>query len=78
MRSYLNERLANADNLSGPELLDTIQRLKDIAAKMRDYENAAAAAGAACSGMISSEGETYSGIVDILITAGGSLVATCK
>ena len=71
-RKVLNEHLTNADKLTGPQLLDVIRRLKEIAQKMQQSENATGSAG--CSGAVSEEG--FNAAV-ITIGADGQLVATC-
>jgi hypothetical protein len=38
-RKVLNDRLADPEHLTGPQLLDVVQRLKDVASKMQDYES---------------------------------------
>src|SRR5260221_3525818 len=54
VRKLLNEQLANADNLTGPQLLDVVRRLKDIASKMQQFESAAGQ-GASCSSSVSQD-----------------------
>jgi hypothetical protein len=75
-RKVLNDRLANADKLTGPQLLDVIDRLKDIAERIQQYEGAAGT-GKGCAGKIS-ETEPESHSVDIDVGANGGLVATCR
>jgi len=72
-RRYLNDRLANSSQLTGPQLLDVVQRLKDIAAKMQQYQ--AAGAGASCGGVLGAEQD---GLAIITTSADGGLVVTCK
>ncbi len=74
-RKVLNDQLANADKLTGPQLLDVIRRLKDIAARMQDYERAADSV-ARCGGKISSDGGDA--LVTISASPSGALVATCR
>ena len=74
-RKYLNDQLANSDKLTGPQLLEVIRRLKDVAEKMSQYE-ATAAKGASCSGAITQEGG--SGIAEISVGPNGALVVACK
>ncbi len=74
VRSYLNEQLANADQLTGPQLLEVIRRLKEIATQMQEFEKAAGAS-SRCSGAITSEG---GGMVQINTAAEGQLVAACN
>ena len=73
-RKVLNDQLANSDRLSGPQLLDLIQRLKDIAARMQQFEQAAGA-GASCGGTVSSDSN---GQVTVSQGADGKLVASCR
>ncbi len=73
VRKLLNEQLANSDNLTGPQLLNVVQRLKDIAAKMQQFQ-AAAGKGASCSGNLSSEA---GGVVTVAQAADGSLLVGC-
>ena len=76
-RSYLNEQLANAANLTGPQLLDVIQRLKDIAGKIQSFESAASSA-AHCDGSISESGDGAAGQIVVSTGADGKLALTCK
>src|SRR5262249_29604623 len=73
-RKVLNERLANADTLTGPQLLDVIQRLKDIAERIQQYERAAGS-GNGCSGNVGESDESHT--VEINVGGNGRLVATC-
>ncbi|HKZ55257.1 MAG TPA: hypothetical protein VJ123_07235 [Anaerolineales bacterium] len=73
-RRYLNERLADSDHLTGQQLLDVIRRLKDIAQRIQQFENAAGT-GSGCRGKVSSEG---GGLATISTSADGSLVVSCK
>ncbi len=74
-RKVLNDQLANADKLTGPQLLDVIRRLKEIATRMQDYERAAGSA-ARCGGKISNDSAGAS--VTISVSSSGALVATCR
>lgn len=74
VRQYLNDQLANSDRLTGAQLLDVIRRLKDIAEKMQQYEQAAGA-GARCSGTVTSETDA---VAQIAIGAGGALTVSCQ
>lgn len=74
-RKALNDRLANADKLTGPQLLDVIQRLKDIADRIQQYEGAART-GNGCAGNFGPSDESHS--VDVNVGANGELVATCR
>ena len=73
-RKVLNDQLTNSDQLTGPQLLEVVRRLKDIAARMQQYESAGI--GASCSGAVSSDGGD--GSVVISTAANGALVATCR
>lgn len=73
-RKVLNEQLANADNLTGPQLQEVIRRLKDIAARMQEFEKAAGK-GQSCAGKITSDG---GGSVTISVGAEGALVVRCN
>jgi hypothetical protein len=72
-RKVLNDMLANSDNLSGQQLLAVVAQLKDIAARMKQFEDAAGK-GASCSGSASND---HDGLVQVSQGAGG-LVAACK
>ena len=72
-RQFLNDELAQSDSLSGARLLEVIRRLKDIAAKIQQYESVTNV-GSSCSGRISDA----DGAVTILIGSGGALVLSCK
>jgi len=73
-RKLLNEQLANSDNLSGPQLLKVVQQLKDIAAKMKQFQ-ATAGKGATCRGTINQDGS--GGTATVSVAADGSLVVSC-
>jgi hypothetical protein len=72
-RQYLNDQLANSDNLTGPQLLEVIQRLKDIAARIQQYESTTGK-GAACSGSVTQESN---GMVVVSTAADGRLAVAC-
>ncbi|MBI5303989.1 MAG: hypothetical protein HY868_17775 [Chloroflexi bacterium] len=73
-RQYLNDQLANSDKLTGPQLLEVIRRLKDIAMQMQQFEQAAGA-GASCRGSVREDG---GGVAEISLMAEGKLVVACK
>jgi hypothetical protein len=73
-RKLLNDQLANSDNLSGPQLLDVVKRLKDVAAQMQQMESVASAGGASCAGTISSDGAA---LVNVSVGASGALAVSC-
>lgn len=73
-RKFLNDQLANSDQLTGPQLLNVVQRLKDIAAQMAQYDKAEGG-GTGCSGTVSSE---HDGLVQVSVGADGSLAVACK
>src|SRR5437870_12132835 len=50
-RKFLNDQLANSENLTGPQLLEVVRRLKDIALKIKQFEDTAGN-GQGCSGKI--------------------------
>lgn len=72
-RQYLNDQLARMDSLTGAQLFEVVQRLKDIAKKMAEYENVKS--GASCSGRIT---EDTNGAATISLGPGGALVVACK
>ena len=74
VRQYLNDQLANSDKLTGPQLLNVIQRLKEIAMRMAQYERAGGS-GNGCSGSVA---EDKDGLVTITTKADGGLVVACK
>ena len=71
----LNEQLANYDELTGPQLLDVIRRLKDIAARMQQYEQAAGSQ-ARCVGNITQD--SGGGVAVITVAPAGALVVSCR
>ena len=74
-RAYLNQQLAQADNLTGPQLLEVIRRLKDVSTRIKQYESAAAGRTAiSCSGSVGSED---SGVVVITSTPDGEIKLDC-
>ncbi len=75
-RQVLNDRLANSQNLTGAQLLDVVQRLKDIASKVQQFEQAAAGKGAGCRGSVGSD--SGGGRVQVNIGVDGTLVVSCK
>ncbi|HEV3234570.1 MAG TPA: hypothetical protein VG329_08485 [Candidatus Dormibacteraeota bacterium] len=73
-RQALNDQLANSQNLTGPQLLAVVQRLKDLAARM-DQMQKSAGAGASCGGSVT---EDSAATATISIGADGKLVIGCK
>ena len=73
-RKSLNDQLADSSKLSGPQLLEVIQRLKDIAGRMKEYEDTAGK-GASCAGVVSSDVDAAA---EVTQAADGSLVVVCK
>jgi hypothetical protein len=73
-RKVLNEQVAQADSLTGPQLLEVVRRLKDIAVRMKEFENAAGSQ-AGCAGSISSDG---GGLVTVSTGNNGALVVRCN
>jgi hypothetical protein len=59
--------------LTGPQLLEVIRRLKDIAARMKQYEGAEGSA-SACNGPLSAEKD---GLVRVAVGSDGKLQLTC-
>jgi hypothetical protein len=72
-RSFLNESLAHADRLSGPELLKVIDSLKAIALKIKEFQ--AAGKAQSCTGQITQDG---GGNVTVGTAADGSLKVVCN
>lgn len=75
LRKVLNDQLANADKLTGPQLLDLIRRLKEVAQQMAVYEQAAGSS-ASCSGRLTSE--EGAGLAQVSQSPDGKLVVACK
>lgn len=73
-RKVLNEQLANSDTLTGPQLLEVIRRLKEIATRMQQFEQAAGSS-SGCAGSVSSDSTA---LVVISAGADGKLIATCR
>ena len=73
-RKVLNESLADPSRLTGPQINDIVQRLKDIAERIQQYEGTAGGA-RTCQGTISESGA--GGTVEITVGADGGLVARC-
>ncbi len=74
-QKVLNESLADPSRLTGPQINDIIQRLKDIAVRIQQYEGTAGG-GRTCRGTISESGA--GGTVTIAVGADGRLVARCE
>ena len=74
VRKDLNEQLANSQNLSGEKVLQLVTRLKDIAAKMKAFQDAGV--GTSCSATITNEGGH--GEVTVKTLANGEFYVTCK
>jgi hypothetical protein len=70
-RKVLNDQLAHADKLTGPQLLDVIRRLKEIAVQMQQYEQAAGSS-ASCGGKITEENSAA--YVVVSASSSGTLV----
>ena len=73
VRKDLNEQLANAKGLSGDKLIQLINRLKDVADKMKAFEDAGI--GASCSGNITQDG---GGTATVTTLPGGKIVVSCR
>ena len=74
-RKDLNDQLANSDNLSGTQSLSVVQRLKDIAQRMKQFQDAAGVARGPCAGRVSSDSN---GVVAVAIGTSGKLVISCN
>lgn len=72
-RQVLNEQLANADNLTGAQLLKVVNDLKEIALAMQQFEQAGV--GASCSGALTQDG---GGLVQVSVGGNGQLVVACR
>jgi len=59
--------------LTGPQLLEVIRRLKDIAARTKQHEGAEGSA-SACKGTVSAE---EAGLIRVAVGADGKLQLTC-
>ncbi len=73
-RKVLNDQLANSDKLTGAQLLEVIRRLKDIAQRMQQYEQAAGSA-ASCGGSLTQDS---TGLVVVSTADTGVLVISCR
>jgi hypothetical protein len=75
-QKVLNESLADPSRLTGPQITDIVQRLKDIVERIQQYEGAGGRR-SSCRGKITEkEPEAHSVNVDVGVT--GTLVATCR
>jgi hypothetical protein len=72
-RRALDDQLANAGKLTGPQVAAVVQRLNDITAKIAQYP--AMSGGAACSATVPHDGSVE---VRIKTSDNGSLVVTCR
>jgi hypothetical protein len=77
VRNDLNQQIANSDRLTGPQLLDVVRRLKDIAARMQQYQQAAGSS-AKCGGLINSSAGSSTGFATVSVGANGALSVACK
>ncbi len=73
-RQFLNDQLANSQNLTGPQLLEVIKRLKQVAGQIQQFEQQRTSA--VCSGFVSSDRAV--GTVQVNIGVDGGLVVSCK
>jgi len=73
-RKVLNDQLADSDKLTGPQLLEVIRRLKDIAQRMQQFEQAAGSA-ASCGGTLTQDS---TGLVVVSTADTGKLVVSCR
>ena len=75
-RDFLNNQLAHPENLTGEQLKEVIRRLKDIAEKIKAFEDSyKTLAGQSCTGAI---GDNGGGNVIVDTAADGSLAVTCS
>lgn len=74
VRKYLSGELANPEKLTELQRRDLIQRLKDIAAIIAQYEKAAKVS-AGCQDSVPRDGD---GIVQITTRPDGQFLVTCK
>jgi hypothetical protein len=75
-RDFLNDQLAHPENLTGEQLKEVIRRLKDIAAKIKAFEDSyKALSGQSCTGAI---GDNGGGAVTVSAAADGALSVTCS
>ena len=72
-RQFLNDQVANP-NLTGPQLLVVYQRLKDIAKRMQDYQDAGNGE-SSCTGTVSQDSD---GLATISTGTNGKLTVVCK
>jgi hypothetical protein len=73
-RKFLNDQLANADQLTGAQILEVSRRLASIALKIKQFEDASAKT-SACSGRITEDG---GGAVTVSTAADGTLRVVCQ
>ncbi len=73
-RKVLNDQIANSENLSGPQLLEVVRRLKEIAERMDQFTKAAGTS-AGCGGSVTSDS---TGIVTVSAGPDGKLAVSCK
>jgi hypothetical protein len=74
-RKVLNERLAESDKLTGPQLLDVIRRLKEVATRMQQFEQAAGSS-ASCGGRLTEDNSA--GLVVVSTASNGTLAISCR
>lgn len=77
-RKVLMEQIKDSEKLTGPQLLDLVKRMKEVAGRMAQYEKAAAGSPASCGGRITQDNSDYAATVTISTAADGSLIASCK
>ncbi|MEP7355689.1 MAG: hypothetical protein ABI847_00455 [Anaerolineales bacterium] len=75
-RQFLNDQLANPDQLTGPQLLEVVKRLKDIALRMKAFEDAAKGGDASCVGIL--DDQHSAAVVTVTSLPDGKLKAACK
>ena len=72
-RKVLNDMLANSENLTGEQLLAVVAQLKDIALRIKQFQDAAGKS-ASCSATASSD----SAPIVVVSQGAGGLVAKCN
>lgn len=74
-RKVLNESLANSERLTGPQLLEVVRQLKEVAEAMQRFEQAAGGS-ASCGGRLTEE-VTF-GLAEVVHSPDGNLLVICK
>lgn len=74
-RKFLDDQLAHPEKLTGPQLLNVVARLKNIAATLAEFERTEVSLGAACGGTVSQDASV---VAVISVATDGTYVANCK